>query len=80
MKKTLRQALPNYAGAFREIESEMRRKVAEIVKERILPTGVVFLQKPFDDVTLLQRLRSLLDGEEPGATTSPPSQERPLDA
>src|SRR5436305_8787660 len=33
-KKTLRQALPSYASVFREVESEMRRKVAEIVKER----------------------------------------------
>jgi hypothetical protein len=34
VKKTLRQALPTYASVFREVESEMRRKVAEIVKER----------------------------------------------
>ncbi len=34
IKKTLRQALPAYASVFREVESEMRRKVAEIVKER----------------------------------------------
>jgi hypothetical protein len=34
VKKTLRQALPAYAAAFREVESAMRGKVAEIVKER----------------------------------------------
>jgi hypothetical protein len=36
---------------------------AEVLKERTLPAETVFLQKPFDDVTLLQRLRSLLDDE-----------------
>lgn len=34
VKKMLRQALPNYAEVFGAVESEMRRKVAEIVKER----------------------------------------------
>jgi hypothetical protein len=34
VKTTLRQALPNYAEVFREVESEMRRKVAAIVQER----------------------------------------------
>ena len=34
VKKDLRAALPNYAEVFREVESEMRRKVAQIVKER----------------------------------------------
>ncbi len=34
VKANLRQALPAYAEAFREVESEMRRKVAQIVKER----------------------------------------------
>jgi hypothetical protein len=34
VKKTLRQALPNYAGVFRELETEMGRQVAAIVKER----------------------------------------------
>ena len=34
VKKTLRQALPNYAGVFKEVENEMRRKVDEIVGER----------------------------------------------
>src|SRR5947199_1542378 len=33
-KKTLRRELPAYANVFKEVESEMRRKVAEIVKER----------------------------------------------
>lgn len=33
-KKMLRHALPDYADVFREIEGEMRRKVAEIVEER----------------------------------------------
>ena len=34
VKKDLRQALPNYADVFRDVESELRRKVAQIVKER----------------------------------------------
>jgi hypothetical protein len=34
IKKTLRQALPTYSDAFREVEREMRLKVAEIVDER----------------------------------------------
>jgi hypothetical protein len=41
VKKTLRQALPSYAGVFREVESEMRRKVAEIVKEREAGDSVI---------------------------------------
>jgi two-component system cell cycle sensor histidine kinase/response regulator CckA len=36
---------------------------AETVGELHLPDGSVFLQKPFDDVTLLQRIRALLDPE-----------------
>jgi CheY-like chemotaxis protein len=36
---------------------------AEVLKDRALPAETVFLQKPFDDATLLQRLRSLLDDE-----------------
>jgi len=34
VKRYLRAALPNYAEVFRDVESEMRRKVAQIVKER----------------------------------------------
>jgi hypothetical protein len=34
VKRDLRQTLPNYAEVFREVESEIRRNVAEIVKER----------------------------------------------
>ena len=34
VKKELRRRLPNYAVVFQEVDSEMRRKVAEIVKER----------------------------------------------
>jgi len=34
VKRELRQALPNYAEVFRDVESELRRKVAQIVKER----------------------------------------------
>ena len=34
VKKTLRQSLPSYADVFRELEAEVRRQVAEIVKER----------------------------------------------
>ena len=33
-KKLLRNDLPAYAAVFKEVESEMRRKVAQIVKER----------------------------------------------
>lgn len=33
-KKMLRQALPNYAEVFREVEAEMHEKVENIVKER----------------------------------------------
>ncbi len=34
VKKALRQALPNHAELFREVESEMRQKVNAIVEER----------------------------------------------
>src|SRR6476646_4732067 len=34
VKKKLRRELPAYATAFQEVESEIRRKVAQIVKER----------------------------------------------
>jgi len=34
VKKNLRLALPNYAEVFHDLESEMRRKVTQIVKER----------------------------------------------
>jgi Protein of unknown function (DUF1479) len=34
VKKALRETLPNYAEAFREVEAEMRRRVDVIVKER----------------------------------------------
>lgn len=34
VKRQLRRELPNYAGVFAEVESEMRRKVAAIVRER----------------------------------------------
>jgi hypothetical protein len=34
VKRDLRAALPNYAEVFPEVESEMRRKVAQIVQER----------------------------------------------
>jgi Protein of unknown function (DUF1479) len=33
-KASLRKALPNYSEVFREVEAEMRRKIAQIVKER----------------------------------------------
>jgi hypothetical protein len=36
---------------------------AEMLRERDLPVGSVFLQKPFDDVTLLTRLRELFDAD-----------------
>ena len=34
VKRYLRAALPNHAEVFRDVEGEMRRKVAQIVKER----------------------------------------------
>ncbi|MGH9638732.1 MAG: YbiU family protein, partial [Bryobacteraceae bacterium] len=34
VKRKLRRELPAYAAVFREVESETRRKVAQIVKER----------------------------------------------
>ena len=34
IKKKLRRELPAYAAVFREVENEMQRKVAQIVKER----------------------------------------------
>ena len=34
VKRDLRAALPNYAEVFRDVENEMRRKVAQIVQER----------------------------------------------
>jgi hypothetical protein len=39
----MRSELPNYAEVFRDVECEMRRKVAQIVKEReagdpVIPT------------------------------------------
>jgi len=33
-KKTLREALPNHAEVFRQVEAEMRRRVNTVVKER----------------------------------------------
>ena len=33
-KKTLREALPNHAEVFLQVEAEMRRRVNTIVKER----------------------------------------------
>jgi hypothetical protein len=43
VKKDMRRALPNYAEIFRDVESETRRKVAQIGKEReagepVIPT------------------------------------------
>jgi PAS domain S-box-containing protein len=41
---------------------------AETVRLRALQDGAAFLQKPFDDVSLLQRIRSLLDPTERATT------------
>jgi Gig2-like len=41
VKANLRKALPNYAELFREGETEMRRKVALIVKEREAGESVI---------------------------------------
>ena len=40
-KKTLRAALPGYAEAFKKVESELRRRVDAIVKERESGQAVV---------------------------------------
>jgi DNA-binding response OmpR family regulator len=34
---------------------------AETLRGRGLPVGSVFIQKPFDDITLLETVRSLLE-------------------
>ncbi len=47
-KKLLRQALPNYAATFREVEAEIRRRVDIIVRER--ESGVGLLADPVDRV------------------------------
>ena len=41
IKKKLRRELPAYATVFHEVESEMRRKVAQIVKEREAGEAVI---------------------------------------
>jgi len=41
VKAKLRKELPRYAEAFREVEAEMRRKVAQIVKEREAGEAVI---------------------------------------
>ena len=40
-KASLRKALPNYSEVFHEVETEMRRKVAQIVKEREAGEAVI---------------------------------------
>ena len=40
-KKLLRQALPNYAAIFLEVEAEMRRRVDAIVGEREAGEAVI---------------------------------------
>ena len=41
VKAKLRKALPEYARVFREVETEMRSKVAQIVKEREAGEAVI---------------------------------------
>ena len=41
VKKKLRRDLPSYAKVFQEVEAEMRRKVAAIVKERAAGESVI---------------------------------------
>jgi len=43
---------------------------AETLRNRGLPVGSVFIQKPFDDVTLLETVRSLLEPVPPSAQTT----------
>jgi hypothetical protein len=40
-KASLRKALPNYSEVFHEVEAEMRRKIARIVKEREAGEAVI---------------------------------------
>ena len=47
-KQMLRQVLPGYAAAFQDVESEMRRKVAAIVKERETGESVIPILKYAD--------------------------------
>lgn len=49
VKKMLRRELPAYAGVFREVESEMIRKVAQIVKEREAGEDVIPVL-PYSDI------------------------------
>jgi hypothetical protein len=48
-KKALREALPNYASIFRQVEAEMRQRVAVIVKEREAGEAVIPIV-PYADV------------------------------
>ena len=49
VKKQLRRELPAYAKVFQEVEGEMRRKVAQIVKEREAGESVVPVL-PYSDI------------------------------
>jgi len=49
VKKKLRRELPSYAAVFREVESEMIRKVAQIVKEREAGEDVIPVL-PYSDI------------------------------
>ena len=40
-KASLRKALPNYSEVFHEVEAEVRRKIAQIVKEREAGEAVI---------------------------------------
>jgi Protein of unknown function (DUF1479) len=50
VKKVLRQSLPNYSDVFRDIEDEMRRKVAEIVRERDAGESAIPIV-PYSDIS-----------------------------
>ena len=47
-KKSLRAALPGYAAAFQKVESQMRRRVDAIVKER--ESGQAVVPIPYSDI------------------------------
>src|SRR6478672_316373 len=49
VKRQLRSELPNYADVFAEVENEMRRKVAAIVRERNAGDPVIPIVQ-YDDI------------------------------
>ena len=50
VKVSLKKSLPAYAEVFREVETEMRNKVAQIVKEREAGKSVIPIVQ-YEDIT-----------------------------